>query len=69
MNKCDRIKSNPEIMFGKPVIVGTRVTVEIILRKLSAGLTETDIVREHPTITMEDVRAAQDLNRFPDGNG
>ncbi|MCP5103860.1 MAG: DUF433 domain-containing protein, partial [bacterium] len=38
---------------------GTRVTVELILRKLSAGLSSREIVREHPTITVEDIREAQ----------
>jgi len=46
-------------MFGKPVIKGARVTVELILRKLSAGLNSQEIVQEHPTITLEDIREAQ----------
>ncbi len=53
------IESNPKIMFGKPVIKGTRVTVELILRKLSAGLSAEEIVQEHPTITLEGIREAQ----------
>lgn len=59
MRRYKRIESNPRVMFGKPVIKGTRVTVEIILRKLSAGLSLEEIVQEHPTITAEDIREAQ----------
>ena len=59
MKRYKRIENNPNVMFGKPVIKGTRVTVEIILRKLSAGLTSEEIVQEHPTITLEDIREAQ----------
>lgn len=59
MRMYKRIESNPKIMFGKPVIKGTRVTVELILRKLSAGLSSGEIVQEHPTITLDDIREAQ----------
>jgi uncharacterized protein (DUF433 family) len=59
MKRYKRIASNPKIMFGKPVIKGTRVTVELILRKFSAGLSAEDIIEEYPTITLEDVCAAQ----------
>lgn len=55
MKTYERIQSNPDIMFGKPVIKGTRVTVELILRKLSAGLPAEEIVQEHPTIKRQDV--------------
>lgn len=53
-----RIEINPEIMFGKPVIRGTRITVELILRKLAVGMTADEIVADHPHLTMEDVYAA-----------
>ena len=59
MKRYKRIESNPRVMFGKPVIKGTRVTIEIILRKLAAGLSAEEIVLEHPTITLEDIREAQ----------
>jgi uncharacterized protein (DUF433 family) len=55
----DRIEINPEIMGGKPVIRGTRVPVEIVLRKLGAGMTPDAIVRDHPRLTLDDIRAAQ----------
>ena len=55
----ERIEVNPKVMVGKPVIRGTRVTVELILRKLGAGMTEDEIIADHPRLTIEDIRAAQ----------
>jgi uncharacterized protein (DUF433 family) len=55
----ERIETNPEVMFGKPVIRGTRVPVEIVLRKLGAGMSAEEIMADHPRLTVEDVRAAQ----------
>jgi len=46
-------------MFGKPVIVGTRISVEHILRALAAGDAPEDIVADYPPLTVEDIRAAQ----------
>lgn len=46
-------------MFGKPVIKGTRITVEHILYKLGAGLSPEQITEEHPHLTTDDIRAAQ----------
>jgi uncharacterized protein (DUF433 family) len=54
----ERVESNPQIMFGKPVIKGTRITVEHILRKLSAGKTINQILTDHPHLTVEDIYAA-----------
>lgn len=54
----ERITVDPKIMFGKPVIKGTRVTVELILRKLAAGMTDEQIRTHHPHLTVEDIRAA-----------
>ena len=53
-----RIEINPEIMFGKPVIHGTRITAEIILRKLAGRLTVDQIIADHPHLTPDDVYAA-----------
>jgi uncharacterized protein (DUF433 family) len=53
-----RIEINPEIMFGKPVIKGSRITVEQILRKLAGGMTVDQIIADHPHLTPEDVYAA-----------
>jgi len=55
----ERIDINPDIMGGKPVIRGTRVPVEIILRKLGAGMSADAILADHPRLTREDVLAAQ----------
>jgi uncharacterized protein (DUF433 family) len=52
------ITSDPEVMMGKPVVAGTRVTVELILEKLAAGETIDEIVQAHPRLTPEAVRAA-----------
>jgi len=52
------IESNPKIMLGKPVIKGTRISVEHILRKLAGGMTAAEIVADHPHITLDDVYAA-----------
>ena len=54
-----RIISDPKLMFGKPVVAGTRITVEHILRCLSAGETPDDIVADYPPLTREDICAAQ----------
>ena len=59
MKKHERIKSNPEVMFGKPVVKCTRVTVEQILYKLGEGTTEIEIIKDHPHLDIEDIRAAQ----------
>jgi len=54
----ERIEINPEVMLGKPVIIGTRITVEQILRKLAAGMTEEEIIRDYPRLKPEDIKAA-----------
>lgn len=63
----DRIEMNPAIMIGKPVIKGTRITVEHILRKLAGGMTVQEIMADHPHLVPDDVYAtvafaAGDLN-------
>ena len=47
------IVSNPNVMMGKPVVVGTRITVELILEKLAAGETIEQILDAHPRLTRE----------------
>ncbi|MFZ1103602.1 MAG: DUF433 domain-containing protein [Hyphomicrobiaceae bacterium] len=54
-----RIMRDPNVMMGKPVVVGTRITVEHILRLLGAGDSIADILRNHPQLTEADIRAAQ----------
>lgn len=54
-----RIEIDPSVMGGKPVIRGTRIPVELVLRKLGDGMTVEAIIADHPRLTLEDVRAAQ----------
>ena len=54
----DRIEINPDVMLGKPVIRGTRIPVELLLRKLSEGATEVDLLDAYPRLTREDIQAA-----------
>jgi len=54
----DRIEVNPKKMLGKPVIRGTRIPVELILRKLSQGAGEADLLDAYPRLTAEDIKAA-----------
>ena len=54
----DIVVSNPEIMMGKPVIKGTRITVEHILEKLAAGETTEQILDAHPRLTGDTIQAA-----------
>lgn len=56
--RTDRIEINPNVMMGKPVIRGTRLTVEMIVRKLSEGASEGDLLEAYPRLTREDIRAA-----------
>ncbi len=52
------IERNPLIMLGKPIIKGTRITVELLMRKLADGFTVEDILAMYPHLTLEQVRAA-----------
>ncbi|MBN3927906.1 DUF433 domain-containing protein [Nostoc sp. NMS4] len=53
-----KIVSDPKIMMGKPVISGTRITVELILEKLAAGETSQQILEAHPRLSDEGIKAA-----------
>ena len=53
----ERIAIDPKVMVGKPVIRGTRLTVEYILKLLADGATVEDIVREYEGLTAEDIQA------------
>jgi uncharacterized protein (DUF433 family) len=55
----ERIEINPQIMAGKPVIRGTRIPVELVLRKLGTGMSPEAILAAHPRLTLDDIRAAQ----------
>jgi uncharacterized protein (DUF433 family) len=52
------IQSNPSVMMGKPVVAGTRITVESILEKLASGRTVDEIIAAHPRLTEEGIEAA-----------
>jgi len=54
----DRIEINPKVMLGKPVVRGTRIPVELIMRKLAKGAREEDLLDAYPRLTREDIRAA-----------
>jgi uncharacterized protein (DUF433 family) len=54
----NQIEIDPNVMLGKPVIRGTRITVELILRKLSEGTTEADLLDAYPRLTREGIQAA-----------
>ncbi len=55
---ADRVEINPAVMLGKPVIRGTRITIELILRKLSEGATVEDLLDAYPRLTRDDIQAA-----------
>ncbi len=53
-----QLVSDPNVMMGKPVIAGTRITVELVLEKLAAGETIEQILEAHPRLTREAIQAA-----------
>ena len=58
MALSDPIDVNSKIMLGKPVIRGTRIPVELILRKLGEGASEQDLLDAYPHLKSQDIRAA-----------
>ena len=57
-NYMEKIEINPKVMLGKPVIKGTRITVELILEELSVGKKIEDLLEAHPRLTEESIQAA-----------
>ena len=57
------IVSNPKIMMGQPVVSGTRITVDLILEKLSAGESFEQLLKAHPRLTREGIQAALQFAR------
>lgn len=55
---AQRVEVNPKVMLGKPVIKGTRIPVELLLRKLGEGATVEELLDAYPRLSREDVRAA-----------
>lgn len=58
MDLLERIAVNPQVMLGKPVIRGTRITVEILLEKIATGSSMDEILVDYPRLSREDVLAA-----------
>lgn len=57
MNYKDYIESNADVMLGKPVVKGTRITVALILKKLSEGATSEELVEAYPNLTLASISA------------
>jgi uncharacterized protein (DUF433 family) len=53
-----QVRSDPAVMMGKPVVAGTRITVELILEKLAAGETSEQLIESHPRLTRAAIQAA-----------
>jgi uncharacterized protein (DUF433 family) len=58
MTITDRIEINPNVMLGKAVIRGTRIPIDLLLRKMSEGATEADLLEAYPRLSREDLHAA-----------
>ncbi len=54
----ERIAIDPKVMVGKPVIRGTRIPVELVVRMVGQGIPNEEILAEYPRLTLEDIRAA-----------
>ena len=57
------IISDPKVMMGQPVVAGTRITVDLILEKLSAGESFEQLLQAHPRLTREGIQAALNFAR------
>jgi len=57
-NFMKRIEINPKILLGKPIIAGTRIPVELIVKLVAQGWKEDDILKEYPVLKKEDIRAS-----------
>ena len=55
--RTGRIEINPDVMLGKPVVGGTRIPVELVLRKLGEGATTDDLLDAYPRLTKHDIHA------------
>ena len=58
MKVADRVEVNPKIMMGKPVIQGTRIPVELIVRRISEGANERELLYAYPKLQKKDIKAA-----------
>ncbi len=57
MDWKEHISSDPEILFGKPVIKNTRIPVDLLLEKLAAGYSNDELLKAYPRITLNDIQA------------
>lgn len=57
MNYKDYIESNADVMLGKPVVKGTRITVALVLKKLSEGASAEDLITAYPSLTLASINA------------
>ena len=53
----EHISSDPAILFGKPVVKGTRIPVDLVLERLAAGHSNDDLLKAYPRLTLESIRA------------
>jgi uncharacterized protein (DUF433 family) len=53
----ERIVINPKVMVGKPIVRGTRITVELVLKLLSQGLSVKEILKDYPHLSKQDISA------------
>lgn len=58
MNYKERITQNPNILVGKPTVKGTRIPIDLILKKLAQNISIDEILKDFPRLTREDVQAA-----------
>ncbi len=58
MDWKDRIEINPKVLVGKPVIRGTRISVELVLQMIAAGVSEAKILHNYPSLSPQDLRAS-----------
>lgn len=57
MNWKEHIATDPEVLFGKPTIIGTRIPVDLLLEKLAAGYTNEELLKAYPRLTLNDIQA------------
>jgi len=58
MNYQKHIERRPDVLVGKPVIKGTRISVELIIRKLAGGYSIADLIKQYPHLSDEKIKAA-----------
>lgn len=58
MNYSKYIERNPKVMLGKPIVKGTRITVELIIRKFAGGYSVEDLLNSYPHLTKDQIHAA-----------